>query len=341
MTPTGLTTGLVWLLLSSPAPGEPAAYAFSDADTLRPGPAAASRSAGDTALAERAIVWGFLSLRGLPPRAGQLVVTDSGLVFSAADGGPTQVFLLGWRAHTVQLAYTDPGLGRPIYFFRVDAGVFGTDTPAPLLDLVEHPGGLEGAPRHGRRRERPLVQPGDSAAIGRVTRAIESGSYADSLYRLFGRPARPTGTVGPRGRKAGRLGEYIAARDSLALDPARMTSHDQLRHALAHELGHRWQAKAPAQLELLWRDVAPIRDVRRYGHNNTAEHQAEAIAFAVHFLQATAGAGADADPLRLLDQYELLVPGTRLIVRYLALQPIYAGHPLGRLLTVGPDGASH
>ena len=37
-------------------------------------------------------------------------------------------------------------------------------------------------------------------------------------------------------------------------------------------------------------------------------------------------------PGHKLGRYELLVPGTRLMTRYLALQPIYARHPMRRLL---------
>jgi hypothetical protein len=101
---------------------------------------------------------------------------------------------------------------------------------------------------------------------------------------------------------------------------------------MAHELGHRWQSRAPAQLRALWRDVPPISDQRRYGHDNTAEQQAEAVAFAIHYLQTTAAMPAGSDALELLDRYELLVPGTRLMARYLALQPVYAHHPMRRLL---------
>ena len=77
-----------------------------------------------------------------------------------------------------------------------------------------------------------------------VTRSIERSAYADTLYSRC--------SAGPRGRpawwaaaaaSAGRLGEYIASRDSLALDPARISSEEQLRHAMAHELAHRWQAR--------------------------------------------------------------------------------------------------
>jgi hypothetical protein len=142
------------------------------------------------------------------------------------------------------------------------------------------------------------------------------------------------GLVNTRGRKAGRLGDYIASRDSLALDPARIISQEQLRHAMTHELAHRWQARQPAQLRTLWQGVAPIRDTRRYGHGKATEHQAEAVAFAVHFLQATA-AGAGPDDASLLRHYDLLVPGTAVLTRYLALQPIYARHPLRRILTTG------
>ena len=62
------------------------------------------------------------------------------------------------------------------------------------------------------------------------------------------------------------------------------------------------------------------------------------MAFAVHFLQATAthpGDGGAVEAAALLEQYEVLVPGTGAMARYLALQPIYARHPLRRMLTTG------
>jgi hypothetical protein len=134
------------------------------------------------------------------------------------------------------------------------------------------------------------------------------------------------------------LGEYIAAKDSLALDPGRMTGEPQLRHALAHELAHRFQARAKVQLTVLWTGVPSIRDSRRYGYDNVSEHQAEAIAFAVSFLQATASAQRSLkEALSLLGHYELLVPGTRIMARYLLLQPIYANHPLRPVLTTVPS----
>ena len=65
----------------------------------------------------------------------------------------------------------------------------------------------------------------------------------------------------------------------------------QLRHTLAHELAHRWQAHAGGQLAVLWRGVPAIRDPKRYGYDDVSEHQAEAAAFAVHFLLTTSPGG--------------------------------------------------
>jgi hypothetical protein len=320
--------------------------AMSLQDTARPylEPAERDERPALTALPVGAEIDGFLSPRGLPPRRGRFVVTDTGLVFHSTDGRLAQTYpLVGplrvrdgrrWRAPVISLAYRDSTDGRSVYVFRMDGGVFGTEAPGPLLDLAGRPRWLDSLASREGRPDRPLVSLGDTAAARLVNRRLERSTYADSLYALFGRPHRRVGLVSMRGRAAGRLGEYITSRDSLALDPARMTSEDQLRHALAHELAHRWQARAPAQISTLWQDVRGIPDPRRYGHGNPSEHQAEAVAFAVHFLQSTAASSAT-DGAALLEQYELLVPGTGAVARYLALQPIYAQHPLRRLLTTG------
>jgi hypothetical protein len=292
-----------------------------------------------------AVVSGYLSIRGLPPIEGGFTVTDTGLVFQSADGSTMRFPLVGplrgtsarqSRATAVSLAYIDETNSRPVYVFRVDAGVFETDMPGHLLEVAAHPRWLDSLAPTEWAVARPLVSPADTAALWATARNLMGSTYADSLYSLFGTPRAPVGLIGPRGRAAGRLGEYTGSRDSLALDPARMTSASQLRHTLAHELGHRWQARAPGQVAALWSGVAPIRDPKRYGYGNVSEHQAEAIAFAVNFLQTTAmGDGRVTSSITLLDHYELLVPGTRTMVRYLALQPIYRRHPLTGLLTTG------
>jgi hypothetical protein len=215
----------------------------------------------------------------------------------------------------------------------VDGGVFATDAPGALLDVADHPRWLDSLESREWMTERTLVNPDDRVAGLELLRTILNGAYADTLYAVFGRPGRAAGVVGERGRAAGRLGEYIATRDSLALDPGRITSMRQLRHTLAHELAHRWQARSAGQLALLWRGVPPIRDPKRYGYGNTGEHQAEAAAFAIHFLLSTAADPQARGQLDTLDHYELLVPGTRTLARYFAMQPVFAGHPLRGLLT--------
>jgi hypothetical protein len=342
-----LALALTAIAAGGARPVEPSGYAaMSPGDTARPYLAAGDRPEGTalTALPVGAEIEGFLSSRGLPPRPGRFVVTDTGLVFRSSDGRLAQTYpLVGpvrvregrrWRAPVISLVYRDSSGWRPTYVFRMDGGVFGTDMPGPLLDLAGQPRWLDSLASREWRPDRPLVALRDTAGARRIADRMSRGTYADTLYALFGRPARPAGLVSDRGRAAGRLGEYISSRDSLALDPARMTSEDQLRHALAHELAHRWQTRAAGQLRTLWQDVPRIPDSRRYGHRNPAEHQAEAVAFAVHFLQATATPNAT-DGAALLAHYEVLVPGTGAVARYLALQPVYAGHPLRRLLTQG------
>jgi hypothetical protein len=316
-------------------------------DTLRLRTVAALSRARKSAILAGSLVSGYLSLRGLPPVAGAFAVTDSGLVFYAANRAFTATLPIvgplretggkAWRASAVSVAFTHKEQGRTVYLIRVDNGLFETDAPGPLLDLASHPSWLDSLGSREWTVETPLTDARNKVGMTGLIRSLVASRYADTLFALFGRPHRPVGIVGERGRAAGRLGEYVASRDSLALDPSRMSTRAQLRHALAHELAHRWQARAPAQMALLWQGTPPIRDPRRYGYGSVSEHQAESVAFAINFLQLTAASEPGSDQAELLDHYELLVPGTSMMVRYLALQPIYARHPLRRLLTTGKD----
>jgi hypothetical protein len=346
----GRLLALAWLTTGVLAAGPARVTSASDARGLRPISRDTLRSkvTRDVAIARSAldrgaVVPGYFSIRGLPPIQGQFSLSNTGLVFLSRGGAVTRFPLVGplrqsagrqWRPSTVSLAYIDEADGRSIYVFRIDAGVFETERPGVLLEVASHPVWLDSLDASDWVVDRPLVNGRDTLGLWKLTRTIGTGSYADSLYALFGRPRTAIGLIGRRGRLAGRLGEYVASRDSLALDPSGMTNVTQLRHALAHELGHRWQARARVQLATLWSGVKPIRDPKRYGYGDISEHQAEAIAFAINFLQTTAKSDDDpANSLTLLDHYELLVPGTRTMARYLSLQPIYRHHPLRPVLT--------
>ncbi len=336
-------------LVSGPAAPQVALYAptnsLTSRDTLRRVKPEIASASAHVASGAASVVSGYLSARGLPPVPGRVSINDSGLVFQAGPGSVASFPLVGpvrrtggrqWRASSVSLVYTDQDNGRAVYVFRIDAGVFETEAPGFLLDLSNHPRWLDSLAPTQWRTERPLVDPTDTLALQTKAGATARSSYADTLYQLFGRPKAAIGLIGLRGRTAGRLGEYIAAHDSLALDPGHITGEAQLRHTLAHELGHRWQARAPSQMRTLWSGVRPIRDTRRYGYGDVTEHQAEAIAFAVNFLQTTAAlVDPSSSSLDLLEHYELLVPGTGTMVHYLALQPLYRNHPLRSLLTTG------
>ena len=320
--------------LTSPAREmRPAAYASEPVsrDTLR------SKSAmvdAPTRLFRGAVIFGYWSSWGLPPVAGQFTLTDSGLVFQPTGDGSAKAG--EWQPSTVSLAYIDDSDTGMHYIFRIDAGVFETDLPGPLLVLATSAGASETERATSGSASHAPVNAGGPMTLSNNAKEIVLSPYADSLFALFGRPRAGVGLIGERGRRAGHLGEYIASRDSLAFDPGRMIGNLQLRHALAHELGHRWQARAKAQINELWVGVSPIRDPKRYGYGDKSEHQAEAIAFAISFLQTTAPATEPAaHSLTLLDHYELLVPGTRTMVRYLLLQPVYRNHPLRALLTTG------
>jgi hypothetical protein len=108
-----------------------------------------------------------------------------------------------------------------------------------------------------------------------------------------------------------------------------MTGEAQLRHAFAHELAHRWELRSPCIVDSILSGSGGIADRDRYGYLNDAEQRAEAIAFAVHFLQSTAsGDMRAADALELLRHYDFLVPGSRSMVRYLMSRPRDQHHPL-------------
>jgi hypothetical protein len=290
------------------------------------------RIAAHRALTVSLRVPGYFSLRGLPPIKGVLMLSDAGVAFVSAGNmvivsyrtlsGVAATEPGGKAASCARLSYSGRIGSRVSYVFRFRDGVFETENPGPLRHVLAETlllgdparSTLPGAERH-------------RAALS-IIQTLATSSYADTLYTLFGRP-RGAGFVGDRGVRAGDLAEYVSGRDSVALDPARMTGEAQLRHAFAHELAHRWELRSPRVVDSILSGSGGIADRDRYGYLNDAEQRAEAIAFAVHFLQSTASGGMPApDALELLRHYDFLVPGSRSMVRYLMRQPCYQHHPL-------------
>jgi len=279
---------------------------------------------------------GYFSRNGLPPVRGVLTLTADGLTFRSPGGSVLlsyQTSQANEPVHASQrptsrawLAYTGRLRSRVSYVFRINDGVFETAEPGGLPSILTQMVLLAPAPRN------PVNSVADATTAAGVIRRLSQSAYADTLYALFGKPTRPVGSVGPRGVRMGNLAEYVSPRDSIGLDPVHMISQNQLRHAFAHELGHRWEQREMGRVDSILGNVLAMGDPERYGYGSGAEHRAEAIAFAVHFLQSTM-ADPSSDGLDLLEHYEFLVPGTRAMVSYLILLPTYRHHPFRALLT--------
>ena len=259
------------------------------------------------------------------------------LVFRPADNGELTVLPLfrssgldSPRLPSVRLMEVAGGETDPVFLFHLGSAVVETSAPGVLGELVAEPARVDELGTPWTTTTLTLAPPRDPAAAAAIVRSLMATPLADSLFAVFGRPARPAGLVGPRGERAGRLGEYLAGRDSVALSPAFMTSAAQLRHALAHELAHRWLRDHPQSARALAAVMAPIRDSLRYGFRNQDEQLAESLAFAVHFLDASRRPTAPVRAASLLESYERLVPGTRNAAQLLLTFPAYELHPLAR-----------
>jgi hypothetical protein len=307
------------------------AYFAARGDSLKPPskpvlPAAPILSAESPAL---------VSLAGLPPVSGTLAQSGGSVIFRPADGGELTAFpLFDHPAHpgaprtpAVRLLEVANGESEPVFLFHLRNAVIETAVPGILGQIVSEPARLAELGTPWTTGWLTLAAPNDEAGAGRIVRDLAQSAYADTLYATFGAPARPIGLVGRRGRAAGRLGEYLPSRDSVSLSPGQMTSSAQLRHALAHELAHRWLRSHPQSGNALAAVMPPIRDSLRYGFRDPDEQLAETLAFAVHFLSRS-----EATPARpaaaLLESYERLVPGTRNAALLLLTFPAYERHSL-------------
>jgi hypothetical protein len=238
-----------------------------------------------------------------------------------------------WRATTLDLAYVAGEGPHPVYLIRVEGSVFATDAPGVLLDMVGHPAWLDSLASREWTPRAPLAASDDSAAILAVTRRIESSPTPTRSTRSSVVPSRPVGLVGPKGRRRDGWASTWAAAIPWPSIPARIVSEEQLRHAMAHELGHRWQSRAPAQMRALWRDVPPIPDQRRL---RARQHRGAPGGGGRLRRALPAGHRGDAGrcrrPRAARSGTSCWCRARALMTRYLALQPIYARHPMRRLL---------
>jgi hypothetical protein len=273
---------------------------------------------------------GTLTLVGERAAAGVLFVADRWITFRPDDGR---------AVIDVPMVLTYPDGREPEWALRVDSrgaegttfllpgwGEFTTDEPAPLELLIESRSLSDlFLPRV------PLALEAEEAL--RLLHELGARSFTDTLFLLAGRPRAPLGMLSDAHRASGHAALYAFELDSIALDPFSARSKDELYGMLVHELGHRLQRTRPGLFDSLWTGVAAIEDPAIYGFGSPEEHQAEAFRLAVTFLQLTTDPKRSAaGDLRLLELYELLMPGTRVLAGRLLEEPIYAVHRLRPLL---------
>ncbi|HEX6645097.1 MAG TPA: hypothetical protein VF037_10475 [Gemmatimonadales bacterium] len=325
--------GALGIALVSAMPASPAAYRAGGRSGV-----SAARTDSTAYRLRLGANMALVSVAGLPPQLGSLVQSGGSVVFQPLEGGDPVVLPLfqttgeARRAPVVRLLEVAAGETDSLFLFHLGMAVVETARPGVLGDLVRDPGRVDELGSAWTTGGRTLAPKRDPAGAQAVVAELVQGAYADSLFRLLGAPSRAVGLVDGRGVRAGRLGEYLSRRDSIALSPSYMSSNAQLRHALAHELAHRWLRAHPDTADLLAEGLRPMRDSLRYGFDDRQEQLAEAVAFAVHFLQVTARKEtADAT---LLDSYERLVPGTGRAAQLLMTSAVYEQHPLLQGITL-------
>jgi len=326
-----LAASLVALAFEEPSGLD--AYLVGRGDSLKP--AVASKASFPSAPISSAESPALVSLYGLPPVSGTLAQSGGSVIFRPADGGEFFAFpLFDHPAHpgaprtaAVRLLEVANGESEPVFLFHLRNAVIETAVPGILGQIVSEPARVAELGTPWATGFLTLAPSNDDLVATRIVQALARSAYADTLYTMFGVPGRAIGLVGRRGRSAGRLGEYLPSRDSVSLSPGQMTSEAQLRHALAHELAHRWVRQHPASGAALEAVMPPIRDSLRYGFRDPDEQLAETLAFAVHFLSRSDHL-APRPAAVLLESYERLVPGTRNAALLLLTFPAYERHPL-------------
>ena len=193
----------------------------------------------------------LVSVAGLPPVLGSLVQSAGSVVFQPVEGGEPVVFPLfktvdgARRAPAVRLLEAAGDENDSLYLFHLGNAVVEIATPGILGELVAEPARVDELGSAWTTGGRTLAPRRNLESSLAVIRELEASPYADSVFFILGAPSRAIGVVDGRGVRAGRLGEYLSRRDSIALSPSYMTSTAQLRHALAHELAHRMLPEPP------------------------------------------------------------------------------------------------
>lgn len=150
-----------------------------------------------------------------------------------------------------------------------------------------------------------------------------SGPMNDSLRYLLGiKDAR----IEIAGGALSYAGGYDVQKDAILLSP-RAGDKLEWRMVWVHELVHALQARQGFWLGKAWQKIGEP-DKQVYAARGVQEHQAEAVALAILWLQASRNDELPRNVLmNSLDAVEQKVPGTKLMVQWWLTHPLYRAHP--------------
>lgn len=173
-------------------------------------------------------------------------------------------------------------------------------------------------------------------SAGQVVSLLPQSAYFDTLTTLFGEVKINfgqivSGTAFVPGQ-GGILAEYTVSANQVILKEPASEELYMYRAALTHELVHAWQAKEGDILGEIWEryNILPPADkMINYASYSKTEHQAEATAAAVGFLNILGRVDLqDSIKVALGRHLDALAPGTLIMTRVLLSHPVYAFHPI-------------
>lgn len=196
------------------------------------------------------------------------------------------------------------------------------------VQAAQYPGAPETVERTRANYEHSLI------TDAKLIKLLPRSAYVDTLKAIFGKTkigfAKLDAEHVYTGAEGGVLAQYVGISGRVVLKRPEGEPAYMYRAALTHEFVHAWQSKQPALLNNLWAKYeirAPLPKMANYASHSKSEHQAEAAAAAVGFLNVLNQNYLKPQMKVALGKYlDSLAPGTLIMTRVLLSHPLYAHH---------------